>query len=62
MMRKIIINSLVKKDNIIRYYFVSRILLTIIEKEKSNQKYKWIKYALYLLYHKEVIDDNKNNN
>ena len=61
-MRKIIINSLVKKDNIIRYYFVSRILLTIIEKEKSNQKYKWIKYALYLLYHKEVIDDNKNNN
>ena len=61
-MRKIIINSLVNKDNIIRYYFVSRILLTIIEKEKSNQKYKWIKYALYLLYHKEVIDDNKNNN
>ena len=62
MIRKIIINSLVKKDNIIRYYFISRTLFKIIEKEQLNEKYKWIKYDLYLLYHKEVIDENENNN
>ena len=61
-MRKKIINSLVKKDNIIRYDFISRTLLKIIEKVKLNQKYKWVKYDLYLLYHKEVIDENKINN
>lgn len=60
-MKKILINANIDKDNIIRYDIITRTILSIIEKEGLNETCKWITYDLYKNYFEKTLNENKIN-